>query len=68
MRVNEYKFYVSIQKSLKDAEFGQSVYVWVPLCYEQNDVQNGVEIIFKDISKNKHNINNLFHIFIYKHK
>ena len=38
MLVNEYKLDVSIQKSLKDAKwiFGQCLYLWVPLCYEQN--------------------------------
>ena len=41
--VNEYKLYVSIQKSSKDAKFGQCLYVGVPLCYEQN----GVDITFK---------------------
>ena len=34
--VNEYKLYVSIQKSSKDAKFGQCLYLGVPLCYEQN--------------------------------
>jgi hypothetical protein len=34
--VNEYKLYVSIQKSSKDAKFGQYLYLGVPLCYEQN--------------------------------
>jgi hypothetical protein len=42
MLVNEYKLYVLIQKSSKDAKFGQCLYLGVPLCYEQN----GVEIIF----------------------
>ena len=36
MLVNEYKLYVSIQKSSKDAKFGQCLYLGVPLCYEQN--------------------------------
>jgi hypothetical protein len=31
--VNEYKLYVSIQKSSKDAKFGQCLYLGVPLCY-----------------------------------
>jgi hypothetical protein len=37
--VNEYNYkleYVSIQKSSKDAKFGQCLYLWVPICYEQN--------------------------------
>jgi hypothetical protein len=34
--VNEYKLYISIQKSSKDAKFGQCLYLGVPLCYEQN--------------------------------
>jgi hypothetical protein len=33
MLVNEYKL---ITKSLKDAKFGQCLYLGVPLCYEQN--------------------------------
>ena len=36
MLVDEYKLNVSIQKSLKDAKFGQGLYLRVPLCYEQN--------------------------------
>jgi hypothetical protein len=35
MLVNEYKPYVSIQKSSKDAKFGHCLYLGVPLCYEQ---------------------------------
>jgi hypothetical protein len=34
--VNEYKLYVSVQKSSKGAKFGQCLYLGVPLCYEQN--------------------------------
>jgi hypothetical protein len=34
--VNDYKLFVSIQKSSKDAKFGQCLYLGVPLCYEQN--------------------------------
>ena len=41
--VNEYKLYVSIQKSSKDAQFGQCLYLEVPLCYEyRTDAQNGL--------------------------
>jgi hypothetical protein len=36
MLVNRYKLNVSIQKSSKDAKFGQCLYLRVPLCYEQN--------------------------------
>ena len=36
MLVNESKLHVSIQKSSKDAKFGQCLYLDVPLCYEQN--------------------------------
>ena len=25
-----------VMKSMKDAKFGQCLYLWVPLCYEQN--------------------------------
>jgi hypothetical protein len=47
MLVNEYKLYVSNQKSSKDAKFGQCLYLGVPLCYEQNwCAEPGVEIIF----------------------
>jgi hypothetical protein len=34
--LNEYKLYVSVQKSSEDAKFGQCLYLGVPLCYEQN--------------------------------
>jgi hypothetical protein len=44
--VNEYKLYVSLQKSSKDAKFGQCLYPGVPLCYRsRTDAQNGVDII-----------------------
>jgi ACR3 family arsenite efflux pump ArsB len=47
MLVNEYKLYVSIQKSSKDAKFGQSLYLGIPLVMSRTDAQNGVDIIFK---------------------
>ena len=49
MLVNEYKLYVSIQKSSKDAKFGQCLYLGVPpFVMSRTDAQNGVDIIFKD--------------------
>jgi NAD(P)H-flavin reductase len=50
MLVNEYKLYVSIQRSSKDAKFGQYAYVQIwgsPFLISRTDAQNGVEIIFK---------------------
>ena len=47
MLVNEYKLYVSIQKSSKDAIFGQCLYLGVPFVMSRTDAQNGVDIIFK---------------------
>ena len=44
--VNEYKLYVSIQKSSKDAKFGQCLYLGVPFVMSRTDAQNGVDIIF----------------------
>jgi hypothetical protein len=52
LHVNEYKLYVSIQKSLKDENLG-NVYIWgSPFVMSRTDAQNGVEIIiniFKNI-------------------
>ena len=47
MLVNEYNLYVSIQKSSKDAKFGQCLYLGVPFVMSRTDAQNGVDIIFK---------------------
>ena len=47
MLVNEYNLYVSIQKSSKDAKFGQCLYLGSPFVMSRTDAQNGVEIIFK---------------------
>ena len=47
MLANEYKLYVSIQKSSKDAKFGECLYPWgSPFIMSRTDAQNGVEIIF----------------------
>jgi hypothetical protein len=46
MLVNEYKLYVSIQESSKDAKFGQCLYLGVPFVMSRTDAQNGVDIIF----------------------
>jgi hypothetical protein len=43
MLVNEYKLYVSIQKSSKDAKFGQCLYLEAPFVMSRTDAQNGVE-------------------------
>ena len=51
MLVNEYKLYVSIQESSKDATFGQCLYLGSPLfSMSRIDAPNGVEIIFKHSS------------------
>ena len=44
MLVNEYKLYISIHKSSKDAKFGQCLYLGVPFAMSRTDAQNGVEI------------------------
>jgi hypothetical protein len=45
--VNEYKLYVSIQKSSKDAKYGQCLFWGSPFVMSRTDAQNGVDIIFK---------------------
>jgi hypothetical protein len=47
--VNEYKLYVSIQKSSKYAKFEQCLYLGNPFVMSRTDAQNGVEIIFNGI-------------------
>ena len=49
MLVNEYKLDVSIQKSSKDAKFGQCLYLRPPppLVMSRTDAQNGLYNIFK---------------------
>ena len=71
MLVNEYKLYVSIQKSSKDAIFEHCVYIWgSPFVMSRTDAQNGVEIIFKT-SRTADTLNYIFpsivkiDIFIY---
>jgi hypothetical protein len=47
MLVNEYKLYVSIQKSSKDAKFGQCLYLQSPFVMSRTDAQNRLCSIFK---------------------
>jgi hypothetical protein len=47
MLVNEYKLYVSIQKSSKDAKFGQCLYLSAPFVMSRTDAQNGLDMVFK---------------------
>jgi hypothetical protein len=43
MLVNEYKLYVSIQKSSKDATFWKCLCLVVPLCYEHAELIRRME-------------------------
>jgi hypothetical protein len=47
MLVNEYKLYVSIQKSSKDTTFWKCLCLVVPLCYEHAELMRRMDIIFK---------------------